>query len=107
MLEFVTTGDALIGKSSLVTRLTDQHLSTNPNATVGALDVLSYWEWEDDDARFRCGIWKQIDIHSGRRKTRLSNYNVRIQSPPRLLISSRGPVAVSFRISNLTVLVAL
>ena len=50
-----------------------------------------------------CGICKQVDIHSERRKTRLSNYNVRVRSPPRLFISSRGPVVVPLRISNLTV----
>jgi len=76
-------------------------------ASYGVLDVLGYWEWEDADARFRCGIWKQIDIHPGPRKTRLSSYNVRLRSPPPLLISSRAPVVVSLRISNLTVLMAL
>jgi len=118
MLKFVTLGDAPVGTSPLLARLTDQRFSTNPNVTVsacsfhpyasyGVLDVLGYWGWEDDGARVRCGIWKQIDIHPGRKKARLSNYNVRVRSPPRLFISSRAPVVVSLRISNLTVLMAL
>ena len=34
MLKFVTLGDASVGTSSLLARLTDQRFSTNPNATV-------------------------------------------------------------------------
>jgi len=36
MLKFVTLGDASVGKSSLLARLTDQRFSTNPNVTVSA-----------------------------------------------------------------------
>ena len=110
--------DASVGKSSLVARLTDQRLSTNPNATVSASlsihthPMVSWMSLATGNGRmttlgFLIARWKQIEIHSGRRKTRQSDHNVRVRSPPRLLVSSHGPVVVSLRISNLTVLMAL
>jgi len=121
MLKLVTLGDSSVGKSSLLARLTDQRLSTNPNATVSTSlsiythPMVSWMSLATGNVRMttlgfwiaQCGIWKQIDIHSWRRKTRLSNYNVRVRSPPRLLISSRTPVVVSLQVSNLTALMAL
>ena len=82
MLEFVTIGDASVGKYPLLFRLTDQRLLTDPDATVNtflsinAQPMVSWMSLATGKGRMtmlgfmiaRCGIWKQIDIHSGRRQ---------------------------------------
>lgn len=42
-MKFVLIGDAAVGKSSLLVRLTDERFLTNPDATV--MHIL--WDWND------------------------------------------------------------
>jgi len=81
MLKFAIIGDASVGKSSLLVRLTDRRFLTNPDATVStcssihAHPMASWMSLATGKGRMttlgfviaRCGTWKQIDIHSGPR----------------------------------------
>jgi Ras-related protein Rab-2A len=44
VLKFIITGDAAVGKSSLLVRLTDQRFLANPDPTVRALPLVVFHE---------------------------------------------------------------
>jgi Ras-related protein Rab-2A len=70
VLKFIITGDAAVGKSSLLVRLTDQRFLTNPDPTLGVEFGSKLVSIPDDDKIVKLQCWDTAGTESFRSITR-------------------------------------
>jgi len=70
VLKFIITGDASVGKSSLLVRLTDQRFLTNPDPTLGVEFGSKLISIPDDDKIVKLQCWDTAGTESFRSITR-------------------------------------
>ncbi|KXN87186.1 GTP-binding protein YPTC4 [Leucoagaricus sp. SymC.cos] len=70
VLKFIITGDAAVGKSSLLVRLTDQRFLTNPDPTLGVEFGSKLISIPDDDKIVKLQCWDTAGTESFRSITR-------------------------------------
>ena len=81
VLKFIITGDAAVGKSSLLVRLTDQRFLANPDPTVSILSISRYILKQTVGLRSaRRRVWFEAYHDSGREQDREAAMYVLLRS---------------------------